>query len=534
MDHVRFANQKYLDSEAYANELAAADVQAMISALTNDSTAEQISAARQSYTALTATQKVLVANVSRLEKIENGEPLTAPKTFTALPEAHLTERAPAEESEFTLAVMSDLHYATKWNGQQKDIYWDSMRWLAAQAKEENLKMAVQLGDLTCNNRMFQWEIVREGFDILKEAGVPYGAVIGNHDYGNGKSPAAFNGYFPAEEEIARNPYFADAKDAGKMQNCYYTFTENGVNYMLLMLECYPSTATIRWADRVIKLHPTHNVIVFTHSYLSSENQPLGFTQEVEALAAGFNGKTIWDGIIKDNPNVFMTLSAHNFNQGESQMWVQNNAAGNPVYQVLMVDPQDYENIYGAMGFTYLIRFDDFGRKVSMEYVSSRYNKDFAVTDCNFTFEPKLVYTEEAQALMAQEEAGIAATAVDALIDAIGTVTKQSAGAITAARQGYDALSDASKTLVTKLAILEAAEAAFEQLTHVTYGDVNDDGTVDATDALAVLKYAVGKQTFTDDQKKLAELDGEDPINAADALLILKKAVNKIDTFPIEQ
>ena len=61
----------------------------------------------------------------------------------------------------------------------------------------------------------------------------------------------------------------------------------------------------------------------------------------------------------------------------------------------------------------------------------------------------------------------AAKAVDDLIDAIGTVTKDSEAAIKAARDAYNALTDAQKALVSKLAVLEAAEKALEELNKPT-------------------------------------------------------------------
>ncbi len=57
-----------------------------------------------------------------------------------------------------------------------------------------------------------------------------------------------------------------------------------------------------------------------------------------------------------------------------------------------------------------------------------------------------------------------AAAVDALIEAIGTVTEESEDKITAARAAYTALSTESKAYVTKLSVLEAAEAKLEFLT----------------------------------------------------------------------
>ena len=61
----------------------------------------------------------------------------------------------------------------------------------------------------------------------------------------------------------------------------------------------------------------------------------------------------------------------------------------------------------------------------------------------------------------------AAKTVDDLIDAIGTVTKDSEAAIKAARDAYNALTDAQKKLVTKLAVLEDAEKALEELNKPT-------------------------------------------------------------------
>ena len=57
----------------------------------------------------------------------------------------------------------------------------------------------------------------------------------------------------------------------------------------------------------------------------------------------------------------------------------------------------------------------------------------------------------------------AAAAVDAKIEAIGTVTLEKESLITAARSAYEGLSDAAKDYVTKLGVLEAAEAKLNEL-----------------------------------------------------------------------
>jgi len=65
----------------------------------------------------------------------------------------------------------------------------------------------------------------------------------------------------------------------------------------------------------------------------------------------------------------------------------------------------------------------------------------------------------------------AAEAVDTLIAAIGEVTVESGDKITAARTAYDALTEARKALVTKLAVLEAAEEAYKALQSPADGTV---------------------------------------------------------------
>lgn len=66
-----------------------------------------------------------------------------------------------------------------------------------------------------------------------------------------------------------------------------------------------------------------------------------------------------------------------------------------------------------------------------------------------------------------------------------------------------------------------------------YGDVDENGQVNATDALIVLKIIVGKYTPTQRQMVIAEVSNNGEVGAEDALEILKHTVGKIDKFPIE-
>lgn len=83
-------------------------------------------------------------------------------------------------------------------------------------------------------------------------------------------------------------------------------------------------------------------------------------------------------------------------------------------------------------------------------------------------------------------------------------------------------------LVFSLAFSVVAE---EQL---VYGDVNGDTSVNAKDALLVLRYTVKKEQFTEKQKKVAKVTKQDAPNAKDALCILQKCVGKLRHFEVEK
>ena len=67
-----------------------------------------------------------------------------------------------------------------------------------------------------------------------------------------------------------------------------------------------------------------------------------------------------------------------------------------------------------------------------------------------------------------------------------------------------------------------------------WGDGDNNGKINAGDALIVLKVAVGKQTVEDDIFLQLDVDASGKLNANDALYILRYAVQKISRFPADQ
>lgn len=74
----------------------------------------------------------------------------------------------------------------------------------------------------------------------------------------------------------------------------------------------------------------------------------------------------------------------------------------------------------------------------------------------------------------------------------------------------------------------------EKPVEVTIGDVNENGVIDASDALLILKAAakidLSNETYNE---AAAETNGDGVVNATDALNVLKYAAKLIDTLPVE-
>lgn len=69
---------------------------------------------------------------------------------------------------------------------------------------------------------------------------------------------------------------------------------------------------------------------------------------------------------------------------------------------------------------------------------------------------------------------------------------------------------------------------------VTYGDIDGNGNITATDALLAQKAFLGQIDLTERQKKAADVNGDGMVNATDALLIEKYSLGEIDKFPVEK
>ncbi len=153
----------------------------------------------------------------------------------------------------------------------------------------------------------------------------------------------------------------------------------------------------------------------------------------------------------------------------------------------------------------------------------------ALTDAEKALVTKLADLEKAETELADAQA---ANAVDELITAIGTpVTPESAGKIKAARDAYEALTDTQKELVTKLSELEAAEKALADAVNAKAVDdlidkIGTPVTLDSAEAIQTARAAY--EALTDAEKERVEKHAD--LEAAEAAYagLVTELINAIE------
>ena len=397
-----------------------------------------------------------------------------------------------------------------------DRFHELYDWLVGQAKQRKMKFVFGLGDITQHNTTEQWEIGMDAITRL-DGVVDYSIIRGNHD-----GSENYNNYVTVND-------FSDMADGmyqGNLLNYYRTFKVGEIDYLLLVLDYDPSDDALAWANDVVAGYPNHQVIVTTHSYMYADGV---YTND--------GGVDVWNKLVRKHENIVMVVCGHI----HCDQVIKTEAVGdkgNRIVQVL-TNHQDVEGAEKPTGMVTMMYFSQDGRNVQVETYATLQNQ-WLLDVSQFSFTLGSDEEQEPDPGPGPTDQEIADEVI-AKIDALNVQSLDDASAVSAARRAYDELTDAQKDLVTNLAKLVDAEAKIAQLEKpidppvtVTYGDVDGNGKVEATDALEVLKSVVGKVTLTDEQLVKADTDGNGKADATDALNILKKVVGKIDKFPVEQ
>ncbi|WP_307834792.1 LamG-like jellyroll fold domain-containing protein [Paractinoplanes lichenicola] len=272
---------------------------------------------------------------------------------TAAPE--VAHAAPAkfdqDDPRFAIAVLPDTQYLFDADSSDPAPLKETFSYLLEQRAEDNIAFLTHLGDVTEHGT--EQEIVLAGQTFTKIDGkLPYSVLAGNHDIDGSKDDqrgdSPYLRVFGPERQSKSKTFLGTSKDG---YNSAHLITAAGKKWLILALDWRISDSGIAWAKSIMNQHQNPTVVT-THD--------LAYADDAGKAYLSGNGQRLWDNLIKDNDQIFLTLNGHYWPPGRTTL---KNAKGNDVH-VHITNYQD--RYYGGAGMIRLYRFDLGRNRIDVE------------------------------------------------------------------------------------------------------------------------------------------------------------------------
>ncbi|MBR5569318.1 MAG: metallophosphoesterase [Oscillospiraceae bacterium] len=286
----------------------------------------------------------------------------------------------SEPGAYSIVVIPDQQVLTALHPEDLNRIY---QWIADNAEKENIKFAINLGDITDYNSEKEWLLSLEVLEKIQGI-VPYSFVPGNHEYFiPGSYKYADYGYRNLTE---MNKYFGNIYDNqpgfggtydGGVENNWHTFEACGNQYLVFGFEYAPRDSVLQWASEIIEAHPNHQVILATHGYMNEDgsyilNPSYGFLYE-EGKEDPNGAKEMWDEFVSQHENIIMTLCGH-VGMDDIVTRYDTGVNGNQVVQML-IDGQWLDTGFGGVGMLALMRFTADGQQTEVSFFAPGHGKN---------------------------------------------------------------------------------------------------------------------------------------------------------------
>jgi Calcineurin-like phosphoesterase len=261
------------------------------------------------------------------------------------------------DSDFTLVLFPDTQYMVR----DYPTTWEAMaQWVVDHKISNNIQAVIGLGDVTQDDNSSDYTEALRGWNNIKNAGVPYVPIIGNHDYDNVNMRAAstWNTNFSTAYFSGKN-WYGDSYN-NYTENYYIKLDLGTQKYLILALELFPRTVLLTWAQAVISANTDRKVIITTHGYLNPDGTRTLHTDsdgpDDLGLTGDNDGQQVWDKLIKSNSNIIMVVCGHQTNPPWPQTSAYspvNGVNGNVVHQFFI---NHQSEVNGGNGYMALLNF----------------------------------------------------------------------------------------------------------------------------------------------------------------------------------
>jgi hypothetical protein len=265
------------------------------------------------------------------------------------------------------------------------------------ARTQHIVFVSQEGDLVndySSDNDYEWKNAQQAMGIIRNAGIPYSGVPGNHDLNFAAGDSSYyDKYFPftdfalyswygrghyPPQNGAPSPNYPANSNASNFE----TFSAMGQNFVILNLACTPKVQVnppmYDWANSVLQYYSNYKAIVVTHGYIDTKGN---YTD-----SSSVSGVEIWQNIVDPNSNVVAVFCGHIHGEYNAAVTSEH---GNTVENVLF-DTQSDPN--GGDGWLRLYKFYPSQNKVMAVTYSPYLNQyDTSITG-KFDFELDMTHT----------------------------------------------------------------------------------------------------------------------------------------------
>jgi len=166
----------------------------------------------------------------------------------------------AQENDFSIVLFPDTQREVAY----KHDAWESMsKWTADNKANMNIRAVFGLGDVTDTNSPYEYSEAVKGWDIIKNSGIVYVPIRGNHEI----TSSRWNQYF-GPSYFSGKTWFGGAYK-NDTSTYYVKFDSESRKYLVIALGHNPNNARLAWAQDVINSNNDREVIIVTHSYLGN-------------------------------------------------------------------------------------------------------------------------------------------------------------------------------------------------------------------------------------------------------------------------
>ena len=200
----------------------------------------------------------------------------------------------AQAEPFRLIVLPDTQFnPEKWPQQLTTM----TEWIAKNANPLNVKYVLHVGDMVnVSSDKRQWDNFDASMQVL-DGKVPYVLAVGNHDFERSRAsgaPCCSTSTFPpnASASCLHSPPKRPTRPTATAH-----FRPAGIKWLIVTMPFLPTDGQLEGANRVVKEHPDHRVIVLTHSYLTHTGRDK-------------SGVYIWEKLVKRHRNISLVVCGH--------------------------------------------------------------------------------------------------------------------------------------------------------------------------------------------------------------------------------